>query len=53
MRPETDKELYQRINKEYAQWGAFLTYASKCRGQALDDCAQSIGLNRRQVEERA
>ncbi len=49
MRPETDRELYLRINRAYGMWGAFLGHASECRGKALEECAAQLGLVREMV----
>lgn len=44
---ESDKDLLRRIITAYGMWGAFLSHAMECSGQALDECAKHVGLERR------
>lgn len=48
-RPENDAELYLRIADAYGQWGSFLGHALDCGGQAMDDAAKYLGLQRGEV----
>jgi hypothetical protein len=44
---ESDESLRTRIAEAYGMWGAFLSHVAESSGQALDDCAASVGLERR------
>jgi hypothetical protein len=51
MRMETDAELLTRIANAYGMWGAFLGHAMECRGEALDECAKHVKLERRVMKD--
>lgn len=47
---ESDEDLRTRIANKYGMWGAFLSVVIESKGEALDACARSIGLERIVVE---
>lgn len=44
---ESDEELRGRIAAAYGKWGAFLSVVIESSGAALDECAKSVGLDRK------
>lgn len=47
---ESDADLRTRIANKYGMWGAFLSVVIESSGEALDDCAKHVGLERIVVE---
>lgn len=43
---ETDDQLRTRIVNKYGMWGAFLSHVMESKGEALDECAKHVGLER-------
>lgn len=47
---ESDEDLRTRIANKYGMWGAFLSHVIESSGEALDECAKHVNLQRIVVE---
>ena len=51
MARESDESLRTRIANAYGRWGAFLSVVIESSGEALDECAKHVGLERHEDDE--